>query len=123
MTTAAARLQARIDQRTLWDVEADIRELLAENERLRAELAAQGERDSADAAAGSYAGRAEAAEAQRDEARAIARDALRVIDDEYGFKELRHVLDQPAWTIPGLDAENYPAWLIDDVTPANGDAA
>lgn len=34
MSTAAARLQARIDQRTLWDVEADVRELLAENARL-----------------------------------------------------------------------------------------
>jgi hypothetical protein len=39
--TAAQRLQARIDRRTLWDVEADIREVLAENVRL------QGERDQA----------------------------------------------------------------------------
>lgn len=43
--TAAARLQARIDQRTLWDVEADIREVLAENARL------QDERDQARAMA------------------------------------------------------------------------
>jgi hypothetical protein len=38
MSTAAARLQARIDKRVLWDVEADIREVLAENEQLTRRL-------------------------------------------------------------------------------------
>lgn len=36
--TAVGRLQARIDSRTLWDVEADIREVLAENARLTVEV-------------------------------------------------------------------------------------
>ena len=47
MTAAAERLQARIDQRTLWDVDADIREVLAENTRLRDELAKRREHDAA----------------------------------------------------------------------------
>lgn len=46
--TAAQRLQARIDKRDLWGIEADLRELLAENIRLRDELAKQREHDAAD---------------------------------------------------------------------------
>jgi hypothetical protein len=38
VTTAARRLQARIDKRDLWGVEADIREVLAENAQLTRRL-------------------------------------------------------------------------------------
>jgi regulator of replication initiation timing len=39
VTAAVERLRARIDQRTLWEVEADMREVVAENDRLRTEVA------------------------------------------------------------------------------------
>jgi hypothetical protein len=48
MTTAAQRLQARLDRRDLWGVEADIREVLAENKQLRDELAKRREHDGAE---------------------------------------------------------------------------
>lgn len=51
----------------------DLREVLRELDEARTELDAYAQRESADAAAGSYALRAETAEAERDEARAIAR--------------------------------------------------
>jgi hypothetical protein len=38
VTTAAQRLQARIDRRDLWGIEADLRELLAENDQLTRRL-------------------------------------------------------------------------------------
>lgn len=84
MTAAAERLRARIDQRTLWEVEADIREVVAENDRLRTEVAGL-RQEVVDARSETTAemARADLAEARRDEARETIA-AVRTLAEKWG---------------------------------------
>jgi hypothetical protein len=127
-TTAAGRVQAYLDaadhqcavmrmelsdviawvsplgRETEWLKVADLRAVLAEHRQMRDELAAHAERESADAAAGSYAARAERAEAERDNA---YRSILLIAQSLASLAtfELTRDPDSTAWNIVNASAQ------------------
>lgn len=95
MSAAAERLRARIDQRTLWEVEADIREVVAENDRLRQEVVdARGE-------ATAEMARADLAEAERDQ----ALERVRELDAERDRGIVEYLRAHPEHTAELMRAE------------------